>query len=642
MPLKTLFLNPPSFENFDGGASSRWPATREIESYWYPVWLAYPAGMLEGARLLDANPHHISWPQVVEILKDYEFLVLFTSTIAWTGDQQWAQKVKDTYPNIKICFVGPPVTTDPDKALNECPALDFVCRREFDYSVVEYANGKPLDEILGISYRKNGQVVHNPDRPQIEDLDALPWVTDVYKRDLDVTKYNVPFLLHPFVSLYSTRGCPAQCTFCLWPQTTQRTRLAQALHRRRRRRNGPRQGELWPDVKEFFFDDDTFNIQKARTIELCAKLKPLKLTWSCTSRVTTDYDTLKAMREAGCRLLIVGFESGDPQILKNIKKGATVERARDFARDCHKLGLTIHGDFILGLPGETKESIRNTIDFAKQLDVETIQVSVAHAFPGTELYEYARVNGFITNGNKMTDDAGPPDRPHRIPRPARRLRARDGPPLLRRVLLPSQSRVARGEQGHRERRRQAALSGIEVVPEDPFAAHQAGPRRARPESRRRSQRPSVSERKTSAKRARISKGAKDEFRGLLAEFLPAAFRCRSSLVFRSLFCCRFVSLFARCSLSPMTHSTMTFRRYLVLAVITLTASCGDTFLSRGMKSLGPVSLAHPGAADPRHLLSLGRRRASCCSSDSSPPTSPRSPGPTSPTSSPPARSATSS
>jgi radical SAM superfamily enzyme YgiQ (UPF0313 family) len=112
------------------------------------------------------------------------------------------------------------------------------------------------------------------------------------------------------------------------------------------------------------------------------------------------------MREAGCRLLIVGFESGDPQILKNIKKGATVERARDFARDCHKLGLTIHGDFILGLPGETKESIRNTIEFAKQLDVETIQVSIAHAFPGTELYEYARVNGFITNENKMTDEGG--------------------------------------------------------------------------------------------------------------------------------------------------------------------------------------------------------------------------------------------
>jgi radical SAM superfamily enzyme YgiQ (UPF0313 family) len=122
--------------------------------------------------------------------------------------------------------------------------------------------------------------------------------------------------------------------------------------------------------------------------------------------VTTDRETLKAMREAGCRLLIVGFESGDPQILKNIKKGATVERARAFARDCHELGLTIHGDFILGLPGETKESIRNTIKFAKSLDVETIQVSIAHAYPGTEFYDYAKANGFITNSGTMSDEGG--------------------------------------------------------------------------------------------------------------------------------------------------------------------------------------------------------------------------------------------
>ena len=163
--------------------------------------------------------------------------------------------------------------------------------------------------------------------------------------------------------------------------------------------------ENFPEVKEFFFDDDTFNIQKVRTIELCEKLKPLNLTWSCTSRVPTDYDTLKAMRESGCRLLIVGFESGDPQILKNVKKGATVERARQFAKDCHSLGLTIHGDFILGLPGETKESIRNTINFAKSLDCETIQVSIAHAYPGTEFYDYAKANGYITN-ERMEDGGG--------------------------------------------------------------------------------------------------------------------------------------------------------------------------------------------------------------------------------------------
>ena len=328
--------------------------------------------------------------------------------------------------------MGPPVTTSPDKALNECAAIDFICRREFDFSVVEFANGKPLNEILGVSYKDaNGTIQHNPDRPQVtpEQLDEMPWATEIYARDLDVTKYNVPFLLHPFVSLYSTRGCPAQCTFCLWPQTL-------SGHAWRKRSTDDVAAEmanakkLFPHVKEFFFDDDTFNIQKARTIELCEKLKPLGLTWSCTSRVTTDYETLKAMKEAGCRLLIVGYESGDPQILKNIKKGATVQRALDFTRDCHKLGLVIHGDFILGLPGETRESIRNTIEFAKQLDCETIQVSIAHAFPGTEFFDYAKQNGFITN-EAMIGRGRPPDGAHRVSRAAGGVCDGDGAQVLR-------------------------------------------------------------------------------------------------------------------------------------------------------------------------------------------------------------------
>ena len=406
-PLKTLFLNPPSFEQFDGGASSRWPATREIESYWYPVWLSYSAGLLEGSRLVDAPPHHLSWKEVIDILKSYELLVLFTSTVGWVVDQEMAEVIKQTFPALKIAFVGPSVTTSPQLALNSCSAIDFICRREFEFSIVEYAFGAPLDEILGVSYRKSdGVIQHNPDRAQLTpaELDALPWATEIYHRDLDITKYKVPFLLHPFVSLFSTRGCPAQCTFCLWPQTL-------SGHAWRKRSTDDVAAEmanakkLFPQAKEFFFDDDTFNILKARTIELCEKLKPLGLTWSCNSRVTTDFETLKAMKEAGCRLLAVGFESGDPQILKNIKKGATVQRAHDFVKDCRDLGLVIHGDFILGLPGETKESIQNTIKFAKHLDCETIQVSVAHAFPGTEFFDFAQKGGFITN-QKMEDGDG--------------------------------------------------------------------------------------------------------------------------------------------------------------------------------------------------------------------------------------------
>ena len=139
--MKTLFLNPPSFEGFDGGASSRWPASREIESYWYPVWLCYPAGMLPDSRVLDAPPHKVSIEQTIEIGKDYELLVLFTSTPGFHVDVKIAEMMKDANPKLKVAFVGPPVTVEPEKTLNASKAIDFIVRREFDHQIVAYANG---------------------------------------------------------------------------------------------------------------------------------------------------------------------------------------------------------------------------------------------------------------------------------------------------------------------------------------------------------------------------------------------------------------------------------------------------------------------------------------------------------------------
>ena len=406
--MRTLFLNPPSFEGFDGGASSRWPATREIESYWYPVWLCYPAGMLADSKVIDAPPHKFSIDQTVTMASDFELLVLFTSTPGFHVDVKMAEMMKDRNPKLKVAFVGPPVTVEPEKTLAASTAIDFIVKREFDHQIVDFANGKPLDQIPGVSFRKHGGFQHNAEGGFIENLDDLPWVTKVYKRDLDFRRYNVPFLLNPFVSFYTSRGCPAMCTFCLWPQT-------HSGHRWRLRSADDVVNEVrwtlenFPGLKEIFFDDDTFNYRKERTIELCRKLKDLKFTWSCTSRVTTDYDTLKAMREAGCRLMIVGYESGDQQILKNIKKGTTIDMAQRYTKNAHSLGLTIHADYIVGLPGESRESIRRTIDFAKSLDTETIQVSIAHPYPGTEFMDYVQKNGLITI-DAMTDDQG-----HQLP-----------------------------------------------------------------------------------------------------------------------------------------------------------------------------------------------------------------------------------
>ncbi|MGH9325784.1 MAG: hopanoid biosynthesis associated radical SAM protein HpnJ [Terriglobia bacterium] len=408
--MKTLFLNPPSFKGFDGGSSARYPATREIPSYWYPVWLSYPAGILEGSRLLDACPHNISLGETVHIARNYDFVVLFTSTVGFQNDCLLARLIKESTPDVKIAFVGPPVQAQPAETLLACEAIDFVVRGEFDYPVVEYAQGHPLDRIQNVCFRKNGKIVLNPMRPQLqtEDLDRLPFSSEVYHRNLVIENYNIPYLLHPYISFYSSRGCPALCTFCLWPQTlsghTWRVRSVENVISEVRQAL-----RLFPQLKEIFFDDDTFNIRKDRVQELCRKFKPLGFRWSSTARVHCDYETLKAMADAGARLFIVGLESGDPQILKNIKKGTTLEMAKAFARNCKKVGIKIHGDFIIGLPGETQETIQRTIEYAKELDVETVQVSIAHAFPGTELYD------FYAKNNYMVDSAAADEEGHQLP-----------------------------------------------------------------------------------------------------------------------------------------------------------------------------------------------------------------------------------
>src|SRR2546428_5006628 len=194
----------------------------------------------------------------------------------------------------------------------------------------------------------------------------------------------------------------------MWPQTISghawRTRSTENVAREVKQTL-----EYFPPMKEIFFDDDTFNIRKDRVLDLCAKFKPMKFQWSSTARVHSDYDTVKAMADGGARLFIVGFESGDAQILKNIKKGATVEMARNFMKHCKKVGIRVHGDFIIGLPGETKETIQKTIDFAKELDCETIQVSLAHAYPGTEMYNDL-VKGDFLRAEALADSGG-----HQLP-----------------------------------------------------------------------------------------------------------------------------------------------------------------------------------------------------------------------------------
>jgi len=405
---RALFLCPPSFEGFDGGAGSRYQARREVTSFWYPTWLAQPAAMVSDSKLLDCPPHNIGVEECLKVAQDFDHVIIHTSTPSLRNDCRIAEAIKQQRPETLVGFVGPHASVLPTETLKSSRAIDWVARKEFDFTCKEVVEGVPLDKVAGLSFRdKEGRIHHNPDRQLIADLDVLPWVGDVYKRDLQIERYYIGYLLHPYVSLYTGRGCPARCTFCLWPQTIggnrYRVRSADNVAREMAHMK-----ELFPQVKEFFFDDDTFTANLPRAREIAKKLAPLGLTWSCNSRANLDYDTIRELQSGGLRLLLVGFESGNEQILKNIRKGVTKDQMRRFTEACKKAGVLVHGTFVLGLPVETRETIEETIRFAQDLDVFSIQVSLAAPYPGTELYEQAKQNGWFArkDNTRIVRDTG--------------------------------------------------------------------------------------------------------------------------------------------------------------------------------------------------------------------------------------------
>jgi hopanoid biosynthesis associated radical SAM protein HpnJ len=403
--LRTLFLHPPSFQGFDGGAGSRYQARREVRSFWYPTWLAQPAALVPGSRLVDAPPADLTLADILPLARDYDLAVLHTSAPSFAHDVKVAEALKGENPRLRLGLVGAHVAVARESALAASPALDFVCGNEFDLTIREVAEGRPLADVDGLSYRDgSGELRRTPERASLEDMDRLPWVVDVYKRDLDVERYFIGYLQHPYVSLYTGRGCRSRCTFCLWPQTVggqrYRTRsvdnvVAEIAHATR----------LFPGVREYFFDDDTFTDDLPRAEAIARGLGRLGVTWSCNAKADVPYASLKVFRDNGLRLLLVGYESGSQTILNNIRKGIRLERAREFTKNARALGITIHGTFILGLPGETRETIAATIRFAREIDPHTLQVSLAAPYPGTELYREARARGWLEE-HELVDGQG--------------------------------------------------------------------------------------------------------------------------------------------------------------------------------------------------------------------------------------------
>src|SRR5258706_13930881 len=218
--LRTLFLQAPSFDGFDGGAGSRYQARREIKSFWYPTWLAQPAALVPGSRLIDAPAHDLHLSDTTALANDFDVVVLHTSTPSFASDVKTVEAMKAVNPKLKAGFVGAKVAVEPDSSMKAAPALDFVARNEFDFAIKEIAEERPWSEITGITYRDaDGTIIANAERAVLENMDLLPFVTPVYHRDLKIKNYFIGYLKHPYISISTGRGCKSRCTFCLWPQT---------------------------------------------------------------------------------------------------------------------------------------------------------------------------------------------------------------------------------------------------------------------------------------------------------------------------------------------------------------------------------------------------------------------------------------
>lgn len=399
--MKIYIINAPWKEAFC--RTQRWPVINRTEALRYPDWLAYDTAILENAGY---EVHFIDYIANKKghagLYKDIErdkpdLLIMELTTPSYFNDIQIAQKCKELGVS-KVVFVGPHVTVFPEQTLKDGKGfIDIVAIGEHDYTILDIVNtikeNGSLHAVLGIAFIENGIFFKTAQRPLIEDLDSLPFMA---WHHLDVKQYHNHTYNYPYIDMIAGRGCPNKCTFCLWPQTMmgQRYRLRSAQ-------------KVYDEmvyhyqnlkVKEIFFEDDTLTANRKRLRELCELIinGKIKMTWSCNCRCDlNDYDLLCLMKKAGCRMLLVGPESGNQQILNNVHKNLTIQQIEDFCIKAKKAKLKVHSCWVFGLPGETKETIEQTIKFVMKLNTDTIQASSAMPQVGTVLYDWAVENKFL-------------------------------------------------------------------------------------------------------------------------------------------------------------------------------------------------------------------------------------------------------
>jgi radical SAM superfamily enzyme YgiQ (UPF0313 family) len=359
----------------------------------HPDWLLTAVAVLEQAGFevgfLDGAAMNLEREQVASALNRSRpgLLILHTTTPSIDSDLDCASLAKELLPDCKTVAVGPHVTAEPEDTLHRAKgSLDVVVRGEYDYTLGELAERagsgwrtSKLSEILGISYLDDeGQAVHTPARPYL-DPNELPFPA---WHHIDPKWYRDAGKRFPFITLISGRGCFGRCTFC---------RDVPLMEGRKLRLRDPElvadeiqyDLALFPYLREVMFETDTFSASSKHVNGVCEAImrRGLKVTWSCN-----------------CRMLMVGFEFGTQEALDAVRKGTTLDHSVRLAQEAKRLGFTVHGCFMFGAPGESKESALKTIEFAKILPMDTVQFSGMCAYPGSEIYNEATEKGFLVPG----------------------------------------------------------------------------------------------------------------------------------------------------------------------------------------------------------------------------------------------------
>ncbi len=402
--MKILMLNPSFLSRFS--RSQRSPAVTKGGTLYYPFWLAYATGVLEEkgheVRLVDAPAQGLDLKGTIEYARDFKpkLVVLDTSTPSIYNDVKVGELIKGALPESFVVLVGTHPSALPEETLKLSDKIDAVARGEYDYTILELAesleDNSSLDSVDGLSFRNGEDITHNKERSFIEDVDKLPFLSRVYRRHLKVKNYYFAAADYPVVQIMTARGCPHRCFFCVYPQI---------FHSRKFR---PRSAEnvveeffyikdSFPEVKEIGLEDDTFTASRKRTREICRLLieNKNKLKWYANVRSDLDFETMSLMKEARCRLLVVGFESASQKVLDGMHKGLRLEQSIEFMKCAKKLRILVHGCIMVGNPGETRETMEESFNFARKLACDSMQFYPLLVYPGTEAYEWAKAHGYL-------------------------------------------------------------------------------------------------------------------------------------------------------------------------------------------------------------------------------------------------------